>query len=121
MISKILITLGVIVVCMWMLAARGKPELREIRNPAEVRRRKQFRNVSLAFMAIMVIAAGIMLYFQFDERNAVVTVHVVNTQSGEKKSYRVRKNEIHNDGFTTLDGTQVFTAGIERIEIEAPD
>ena len=107
MISKILITLGVIVICMWMLASRGKPELREIPNPADERRRKHLRNAAVAFMAIMVAVAGIMLY-------------VVNTQSGEKKSYRVRKNEIHGDGFTTLDGVQVFTAGVERIEIEAP-
>jgi len=119
MISKILITLGVIVICMWVLAARGKPELREIRNPAEERRRKHLRNAAIAFMVVMVAVAGTMLYLEFDERSAVVTVHVVNTQSGEKKSYRVRKNEIHSDGFTTLDGTQVFTAGIERIEIEA--
>ena len=121
MISKILITIGVIVACMWMLAARGKPQLREIRNPAEEQRRKQFRNAAIAFMAIMVVIAGIMLYLRVDERNAVVTVHVVNTQSGETKSYRVRKNEIRRDGFTTLDGTQVFTAGVERLEIEAPN
>lgn len=119
MISKILITLAVIVICMWMLAARGKPGLKEIPNPAEARRRKHLRNAAIAFMAIMVTVAGIMLYLEVGERSAVVTVHVVNTQSGEKKSYRVRKNEIHSDGFTTLDGTQVFTAGIERIEIEA--
>jgi len=30
----------------------------------------------------------------------------------------VKKNEIHSDGFTTMDGMQVFVAGIERIEIE---
>ena len=120
MISKILITLGVIVICMWVLASRGKPELREIPNPAEERRRKHLRNAAIAFMAIMVAVAGVMLYLEVDARSAVVTVHVVNTQSGEKKSYRVRKNEIHSDGFTTLDGVQVFTAGVERIEIEAP-
>ena len=121
MISKILITLGVIVACMWVLASRGKPELREIRNPADERRKKQFRNAAIAFMAVMVIFAGIMLYVQIEEHNAVVTVHVVNTQSGETKTYRVRKNEIRSDGFTTLDGTQVYIAGVERIEIEAPD
>lgn len=120
MISKILITLAVIVACMWMLSARARPRLREIRNPADERRKKLLRNGAFGFMAFMVLAAATMIYFELDARSAVVTVHVVNTQSGEKKSYRVRKNEIHSDGFTTLDGVQVFTAGIERIEIEAP-
>ena len=71
-------------------------------------------------MAFMVVAAATMIYLELDSRGAVVTVHVVNTQSGEKKSYRARRDEIHSDGFTTLDGVEVFTAGIERIEIEAP-
>lgn len=119
MISKILITLGVIMACMWMVSARAKPVLREVRNPAVERRKKHLRNGAVAFMIVMVIAAGVMLYLQVDERTAVVTVHVINTQSGEKKSYRAMKNEIHSDGFTTLDGVQVFVAGIERIEIDS--
>ena len=118
MISKILITLGVIMACVWMLSARVKPELRTVRNPAAARRKKQMRNGAIAFMIVMVIAAGVMIYLEVDERSAVVTVHVINTQSGVTKSYRAMKNEIHSDGFTTLDGVQVFVAGIERIEIE---
>ena len=51
MIAKILVTLAVIVACIWMLSARAKPQLREIPNPAEQRRRKQLRNAAIAFMA----------------------------------------------------------------------
>jgi len=119
MIGKILFTLAVIVACMFMLSARAKPDLRKIRNPATERKKKQLRNGAIAFMVLMVIAAGVMIYLEVDERSAVVTVHVINTQSGAKKSYRAMKNEIHGDGFTTLDGLQVFVAGIERIEIES--
>ncbi|MDH3761971.1 MAG: hypothetical protein OEU50_13400 [Gammaproteobacteria bacterium] len=119
MIAKILITLGVIMACMFMISSRAKPQLREIRNPADERRKKQLRNGAIAFMILMVIAAGVMIYLEVDSRRAVVTVHVINTQSGEKKSYRAMKNDIHSDGFTTLDGVQVFVAGIERIEIDS--
>jgi len=105
-------------VCMWMLSSRAKPELREIPNPAVERKKKQMRNGAIAFMIIMAIAAGVMIYLEVDKRSAIVTVHVINTQSGAQKSYRVMKNDIHSDGFTTLDGLQVFVAGIERIEIE---
>ena len=119
MISKILVTLAVIVACMWMISSRAKPELRKISDPAAERRNKQLRNGAIAFMIVMVVAAGTMIYLEMDERSAVVTVHVINTQSGAKKSYRAMKNDIHRDGFTTLDGVEVFVAGIERIEIEA--
>ena len=118
MIGKILITLAVIMACMWMLSARAKPELRKIHNPATERNKKQMRNAAIGFMIIMSIAAGIMIYLEVDKRSAIVTVHVINSHSGAKKSYRVMQNDIHSDGFTTLDGLQVFVAGIERIEIE---
>jgi hypothetical protein len=118
MISKILFTLAVIMVCMWMLSSRAKPELKEIPNPVVERKKKLMRNGAIAFMIIMAIAAGVMIYLEVDKRSVIVTVHVINTQSGAQKSYRVKKNDIHSDGFTTLDGLQVFVAGIERIEIE---
>jgi len=121
MISKILITIGVIMACMWMLSARDKPQLKHVPNPAVERRKKLFRNAALAFMLVMAIAASIMIYLEVDKRSEIVTVNVINTQSGASKSYRVMKNDIHNDGFTTTDGLQVFIAGIERIEIESAD
>ena len=119
MIGKILITLAVIVGCMMMLSARAKPKLKTIPNPAAERNKKLMRNAAIAFMVVMTIAAGTMIYLEVGERNAIVTVRVINTQSGVSKSYRVKKNEIHSDGFTTMDGMQVFVAGIERIEIES--
>ena len=84
-----------------------------------VRNRKMMRNAAFGFMAVMVVAASVMIYLEVDARNDIVTVHVINTQSGESKSYRVRKNDIHGDGFTTMDGVQVFVAGVERIEIDS--
>jgi len=119
MISKILITLAVIVACMMMLSARAKPQLKRIANPAAERNKKLMRNAALAFMVVMVIAASVMIYLEVDKRNAVVTVHVINTQSGTTRSYRVMQSDINSDGFTTTDGVRVFVAGVERIEIEA--
>jgi archaellum biogenesis protein FlaJ (TadC family) len=118
MISKILITLAVIVACMMVLSARAKPQLKRVPNPETERNRKLMRNAALAFMLLMTLAASVMIYLQVDKRDAVVTVHVINTQSGTSKSYRVKKSEIRSDGFTTIDGVQVFVAAIERIEID---
>ena len=105
-------------ICMWMISSRAKPGLKVVPNPVAERKKKQMRNGAIAFMIIMTIAAGVMVYLEVDKGSAIVTVHVINTQSGAQKSYRVMKNDIHSDGFTTLDGLQVFVAGIERIEIE---
>ena len=118
MIGKILVTLAVIVACMWMLSARTKPTLKTIPDPAAERNRILLRNAAIGFMVIMSVAAGTMVFLEADNRGPVVTVHVVNTQSGARKSYQARKSDIQSDGFTTLDGLQVFVAGIERIEVE---
>ena len=66
MISKILFTLAVIFACMWVLANRApsRSRLREIPNPEVEKRRKAMRLASYAFMALMIIAAGAMLYLQ---------------------------------------------------------
>ena len=70
MITKILLTLGVIVACMMVLSARAKPQLKRVPNPATERNRKLMRNSALAFMVVMALAAGIM------------TPHLPNTDNG---------------------------------------
>jgi hypothetical protein len=104
---------------MMMLSARAKPQLKRVVNPAAERNKKLMRNSAFAFMVVMVIAASVMIYLEIDKRNAVVTVHVINTQSGTSRSYQVMQSDINSDGFTTTDGVQVFVAAIERIEIES--
>ncbi len=66
MFSKILITLAVIVVCMWVLANRaaGRSQLREIPNPAVERRKRLLLHAAFAFMLVMVIAAGVIIYLE---------------------------------------------------------
>ncbi len=55
MITKILLTLGVIVICLWVLSSRNQPQLKTVVNSAERKRRKQLRIAAFAFMGIMVL------------------------------------------------------------------
>jgi len=121
MITKLLFTLAVIALVTWFFSAsrHGKPRLREVINPALIKRNKRMLQATLAFMGIMVIAAGIIVYQDISAPPAVVTVHVINTQSGEKISYRAIKDDIRGDSFTTLDGRRIYVAGVERLEVES--
>lgn len=121
MITKILFTLAVITLCTWFYSARSgdKPRLREVINPALIKQKKRMLQVALGFMGIMVIAAGIIVYQDINAPPAVVTVHVINTQSGEKISYRAIKDDIQGGSFTTLDGRRIYVAGVERLEVES--
>lgn len=123
MLTKILLTLTVIVACLWVLSARrNKPEAatKAVVSKKDQERQRLLRQGAWSFMALMVIAAGIMITMELWDRNTIVTVHVINTQSGERISYQARREDIQNSSFTTVEGRQVITAGVERIEIEAP-
>jgi flagellar basal body-associated protein FliL len=120
MITKILLTLAVIIFCLWYFSGRraAKPQLREIINPALIKRKKQMLMIALAFMLVMVVSAGFIAFQEFNKPPVVVTVHVINTQSGAKMTYRAIREEIQGDSFTTLDGRRIYVAGIERLEVE---
>ena len=120
MITKILFTLGVIVACIWFFSAR-QPEdskLRVIEDPAQVKRRKRLQQGAFAMMGVLVLVAAAMIFVETSREPEVVTVHVINTQNGERRSYRAVKNDIESDRFTTPDGRVVFLAGVERLEVD---
>lgn len=120
MISKILFTLAVIIACMWLLSNRrgAGAQLREVINPAQIKRKKRLLQAAFVFMAIMVVAAAVIVYQDSNSLPVTVTVHVINTQSGEKTSYRAIRDDIQGDSFTTLDGRRIYVAGVERLEVE---
>ena len=66
MFSKILVTIGVIMVCVWVLANRAakRSPLREIPNPAVERRKRILLQAAFAFMFVMVVAAGVIVYLE---------------------------------------------------------
>lgn len=66
MFTKILVTIAVIMVCMWMLANRAakRSPLREISNPAVERRKRLLLHAAFAFMFVMVVAAGVIIYLE---------------------------------------------------------
>lgn len=121
MITKILFTLGVIVTCIWFFSSRPpeNSKLKVIEDPAQVKRRKRLQQGAFAMMGVMVLVAAAMIFMETSRQPDVVTVHVVNTQNGERQSYKALKEEIESDRFTTPDGRVIFLAGVERLEIES--
>ena len=123
MLTKVLLTLTVIMICIWLISARRdnpKVKARAIVSTETLERQKQFRRAAWVFMGVMIIAAVIMMVVELWDKNALVTVHVINTQSGERISYQARREDVQGNSFTTVEGRKIFTAGVERIEIEEP-
>ena len=120
MLSKIVLTILVIMAAFFFLkmreptvSARQRPQPSP---PSEGQ--KVFRQAAYVFLVFMVISALLVFYFEIGDRYKTVNVHVVNTQTGERVSYRAEQQDIKSDQFTTLEGRTVYVADIERIEIE---
>ncbi|MGM0633623.1 MAG: hypothetical protein ACQETO_10700 [Pseudomonadota bacterium] len=63
------------------------------------------------------ITLGTLLYYQsWQEAREPVTV-ILHAGDGEPVTYRVRKRDLGDRAFTTLDGTRVTVADSERMEV----
>lgn len=122
MLTKIILTLLVIVGCFWYASSKRRQNLQPmlvVASKKDQQRKAMLRRGTYFFMFIMVLAASAMIYVELSGNYATVTVHVINTQTGVRSSYLARREDVQASSFTTLDGRKVYVAGIERIEVEA--
>ena len=67
----------------------------------------------------MILGSGLFLYTQWQDRYRVVTVAVVDTQTGARIEYQARRTDVAERHFVTLDGVEVSVADTERIELRS--
>jgi len=126
MITKLLFTLGVIGIVWLVLRNRTRPRRLASSEPtarlAGSPRREGNRSPRLAAYGLiffMILASGVVLYLQWRDEYRIVTVQVINTQTGDVVSYQARRGDVEGRRFQTLDGRVVNVAEIERIEMGA--
>jgi hypothetical protein len=122
MLTKILFTLAVITGCFWYVSAkRGGRRLPTlvVASKKDRRKREILRRSVYLFMGFMVLSAIAMIYIEISDNNTLVTVHVINSQTGSRVSYQARRQDIKSSSFTTLEGSTVYVANIERIEVDS--
>lgn len=122
MLTKIIVTLVVIVGCLWFASSKRNQELQPVqRKPSkkDVERKLLLTRSAFAFMFLMVLAAGIIVFFEFQDDYETVTVHVINSETNARISYQAERQDIDGNRFTTIEGRTVFVADVERIEVES--
>ena len=121
MLTKIIVTLSVIVACLWFVSAKREQQrapLRVVISNKDLQRKKLLRRFAYAFMGLMLCVAGVMLYLDILDEHTLVTVHLVNAQTGERSSFKAKRQDIESGSFTTIDGRKIFVSSVERIEVE---
>jgi hypothetical protein len=124
MILKLLLTLSVIGIA-WLvlrnryraerLSARDTPP--RLRSPPAQRANRIPRLAAYALIVFMILVSSGYLYLHWRDEYRIVTVRVINTQSGQTVTYQARRGDVAERRFQTLDGRIVHVAEIERIEM----
>jgi len=72
--------------------------------------------VGYSLAAIMILTAAGISWMRYEEANAIVQVEVLDTRSGERTIYQVRRKELGERKFRTVDGRVVSLGASDRME-----
>ena len=76
------------------------------------------RAILYIFIVLMLLSSAVIFYYNWQKSYRIITVRVINTQSGHTDAYQVRRGEVDGRRFETLDGKVVILADVERMEID---
>lgn len=77
------------------------------------------RAVAYSLAVFMVAGSLLWLYLDYEAGREVVTVRVINANTGEVTTYQARRADVKGRRFTTLDGRPVTLADVDRMELKA--
>lgn len=125
MLTKILFTITVIVGVMLFFRMKGagvnsseQGRGRTVKSAEPSEAQKMFRQGAWLFLILMSLSALSMVVFELGDQYATMSVHVINTRTGERVTYQAEQKEIKPNHFTTLEGRKVYLADVERMEVE---
>lgn len=125
MIGKLLLTLGVILIA-WLVIRNRQKRMGAIASAPEPRLQapattgtSPWKWAGYVLVVVMILGSGLFLYAEWQDRYRIVTVRVVNTDSGSGTDYQARRMDVKERRFLTLDGLEVSVADNERIELRS--
>jgi len=76
---------------------------------------------AVAYGLVVTSVAGslLWLYLDYEAGREVVTVRVINANTGDVTTYRARRADVKGRRFITLDGRPVTLADVDRMELGA--
>jgi len=122
MFGKILLTLAVILGAYYVIRARTQhdrkpataPPLRPPLVPPGI-----LKGIAYGLVVAMVAGSLLWLYLDYQSGRELVTVRVINANTGNVTTYQARRVDVQDRRFTTLDGRPVILADVDRMELSA--
>jgi hypothetical protein len=122
MFGKILITAVVILGAYLAIRTRLRSDQESLATPPSRPRepflpRGTLKAVAYGLMVTMVAGSLLWLYLDYETGREVVTVRVINANTGEVTRYQARRADVEGRRFTTLDGRPITLADVDRMEL----
>ena len=76
-----------------------------------------YRLLGYSLLAVMIAGTTLYFYLDWEENRRVVSVRVINIDSGQSTTYRAYRGDVDGRRFETLDGRVVTLADAERMEL----
>ncbi|OOY40111.1 hypothetical protein BOV90_05910 [Solemya velum gill symbiont] len=115
MITKILLTIAVIIVVMLMFrrkAPRSGPQTIETND-----NKRALKIAAVVALGVMIAGAALWMLTSWRDATEIVEVRVVNSQTGDSVLYQAHRNDIDDRSFRTVKGVRVVLAETERLEV----
>ena len=120
MITKLLLTLGVIMVMIMVIRGQSRDRKTPATTPPPSRQQSKqstTRTTAWFLIGVFVILSFTYSAWQWFGMREIVTVRVINSNNGDSVSYRAYRGDVDEYGFTTTDHRSITLAQIERMEI----
>jgi hypothetical protein len=117
MFGKILLTAAVIAAAVLVLRLRSRRGVPATVSPAGRGPGGLMGWLAVGVIALMLVGAALMFYLEWRADDEIVDVRVIDAGSGQVSSYRVRRGDVDERSFVTVDGRRVVLAETERLEM----
>ena len=115
MITKLLLTIGVILLVLFLFRNASSK-----RGPQTITVNEGSRALKIAAvitLGVMIAGAALWALTSWRDATEIVTVRVINSQTGAAITYQAHRNDIDERSFRTIKGVRVNLAEIERLEV----
>ena len=121
MLKQLIVTLAVaVIVIVLARMKRGRTQADESSTgmePQTVRSRPSTTVIAgYVLAAIMILATAGITWMRYQEANEIVRVEVIDTRTGDRTIYQVRRKQLGEREFTTVDGRIVSLGASDRME-----
>lgn len=119
MIKQLLITLAVALIVVIIARLKRARSRAQATSQAPVEASGSNRSTTMlagyALAAVMILATAGISWMRYQEANEIVQVEVIDARSGEHTIYQVRRKELGERKFKTIDGRMVSLGASDRM------